>query len=163
METETTGVKHLPAGEGRAFALMGSTLTFKDEPQDSGGAMLAFEHRCPPGLGVPPHSERNHESFYVLEGELEVEVAGKAHALGPGDFLRIPRGTVHSLHNPGPDPVRVLTVVSPGDGHARFFSTLGQAIEDPANPPEPGEPPEFEYVQRIAAECGIEFLAPAQE
>lgn len=161
MATETSSVKHLPAGEGRAFALMGSTLTFKDEPQDNGGAMLAFEHRCPPGLGVPPHSERNHESFYVLEGTLEVEIAGERRRLEPGDFLHIPPGMTHSLHNPGPGPMRVLTVVSPGEGHVRFFSTLGEPVEDPSNPLQPGEPPEFERVQRIAAECGIEFAPPA--
>jgi len=163
METETSGVKHLPAGDGRAFALMGSTLTFKDEPQDNGGAMLAFEHRCPPGLGVPPHRERNHEAFYVLEGTLVVEVAGQPHELARGDFLHIPPGVAHSLHNPGPDPVRVLTIVSPGEGHARFFSTLGEPVGDPSSPPPPGTPPAFEHVQRIGAECGIEFLPPAQD
>lgn len=160
METEPTAVTHLPAGEGRAFALMGSSLTFKHEPEENGDAMLVFEHRCPPGLGVPPHSERNHEAFYVLEGTLEVEVAGKPHRLAPGDFLSIRPGVVHSLHNPGPGPMRVLTLVTPGSGHARFFSTLGEPIDDPSSPPPPGEPPAFDRVQRIGAECGIEFLPP---
>jgi quercetin dioxygenase-like cupin family protein len=162
MATERTDVKCLARDEGRAFALMGSSLTFKDEPEDNGGAMLVFEHRCPSGLGVPPHSELNHEAFYVLEGTLEVEIAGEPRQLGPGDFLHVPPGVVHSLHNPGPGPMRVLTVVSPGDGHVRFFSTLGEPIDDPSILPEPAEPPQFERVQRIASECGIEFLPPQQ-
>ena len=57
---------------------MGSSSTFKYEPETNGDALLAFEHLCPPGLGVPAHTERNHEAFYVLEGTLEVEVDGDA-------------------------------------------------------------------------------------
>ncbi len=163
MATETAEARHRPAGQGRAFALMGSTLTFKYEPEDNGGALLAFEHLCPPGLGVPPHSERNHEAFYVLEGTLDVEVEGERRRLGAGDFLSVAPGSVHSLHNPGAEAVRVLTLVSPGDGHARFFSTLGEPIADPANPPQPGPPPAFDQVQAIARECGIDFLPPPGE
>ncbi len=132
MNADTTHVKYLPAGRGRSFALMGSSLTFKDEPADNGDALMAFEHRCPPGLGVPPHSERNHEAFYVLEGTLEVQAADESYRLGPGAFLSIPPGVIHSLHNPGPEPMRVLTIVAPGSGHERFFTTLGDPIEDPA-------------------------------
>lgn len=131
------------------------------------GEPLDEEPRLPgssdPTLGVPPHRERNHEAFYMLEGSLLVEVAGEPHELAPGDFLHIPPGVAHSLHNPGPDPARVLTIVSPGEGHARFFSTLGEPVEDPSAPPPPGEPPAFEGVQQIAAECGIEFLPAAQD
>ena len=160
MGTEAGVVRRLSGGEGRSFALMGSVITFKYQPADNGGALLAFEHGCPPGLGVPAHSERNHEAFWVLEGTLEVEVEGEAGRLGAGDFLSLPPGVLHSLHNPGPGPVRVLTMVTPGDGHARFFSTLGEPIEDAANPPRPEGPPDLERVLRVGAECGIEFLAP---
>ena len=133
MQSHTTTVKHLPAGSGRSFALMGSTLTFKDEPAENDDALLAFEHDCPAGLGVPPHQERNHEAFYVLEGTLEVDADGERYRLEPGDFLSIPPGTIHALHNPGPGQARVLTIVAPGSGHERFFTTLGEPIEDPAN------------------------------
>ncbi len=154
------GVTHLPAGAGRSFALMGSSLTFKYEPEVDGGGPMAFEHRCPPGMGVPTHSERNHEAFYVLEGTLDVEVEGETYRLGPGDFLGLPPGVVHSLHNSGPDPARVLTIVSPGSGHARFFSTLGERIDDPLHPPQPSGPPDLERVLRVGSECGIEFRGP---
>ncbi len=160
MEAKETTFKALSSGEGRSVALMGSAITFKYEPEDNGDALLAFEHLCPPGLGVPAHSEHNHEAFYVLEGTLEVEIAGEVNRLGAGDFLGLEPGVVHSLHNPGPGPMRVLTMVSPGGGHARFFSTLGEPIEDPANPPQPTGPPDLDRVLRVGAECGIEFLAP---
>lgn len=163
MQSQTTGVKHLPHKSGRSFALMGSVLTFKDEPGENGNALLAFEHLCPPGLGVPPHHERNHEAFYVLEGALEVEADGRHCRLEPGDFLSIPPGTIHSLRNPGPGPMRVLTIVAPGGGHERFFSTFGEPVEDIDNPPQPGEPPEFEQISQVANECGIHFLPPGHD
>lgn len=160
MASATTNVKHLPAGSGRAYALMGSTLTFKDEPGDNDGALLAFEHRCPPGLGVGPHTERNHEAFYVLEGTLEVEADGEHYRLDAGDFLSIRPGVLHSLHNPGPDEMRVLTLVAPGSQHVRFFSTLGMPVDDSAKPPRPDEPLDLERVQQVARECGMQFFPP---
>ena len=158
----TTGVHHVPAGRGRAYALMGSSLTFKDEPADNGDALMAFEHRCPPGFGVPAHHERNHEAFYVLEGTLEVEAGDRRYRLGPGDFLSLDPGVVHALHNPGPETIRVLTIVTPGSQHERFFTALGEPTDDPADPLPASEPPDFERVQRVARESGIEFLPVAE-
>jgi quercetin dioxygenase-like cupin family protein len=158
VNTPTGELKFLPAGSGRAFVLMGSTLTFKDEPAENGDALLLFEHRCPPGDGVPPHSEQNHEAFYGLEGVLEVEADGHRYRIEPGAFLAIHPGVVHSLHNPGPDWARVLTIVSPGSQHERFFSTLGDSTDTPSNPPQPNEPLTFERVEQVAHSCGIDFL-----
>jgi quercetin dioxygenase-like cupin family protein len=157
---DTAKVKHLPANAGRAFGLMGSSLIFKQEPDETGNALMLFEHRMPAGLGVPPHRERNHEAFYVLEGTLEVEAGADRYRLGPGEFLAVEPGVVHALHNPGPGAMRVLTLVSPGSQHARFFSTLGRPIDDPTNPPAPDRSLDFARVDQVARECGIEFLPP---
>jgi quercetin dioxygenase-like cupin family protein len=162
MPTAATNVKHLPANNGRAFALLGDSITFKDEPDDNGNALILFEHRMRPTHGVPPHREHNHEAFYVLEGTLELEADGERYRLGPGEFLSLRPGVVHSLHNPGPGMMRTLTLVSPGSQHARFFSTLGEPIDDPSNPPQPSGPPDVERLQRVGRECGIEFLPPPE-
>src|SRR4051794_12858433 len=104
-------VKHLPDKAGRSFAHLGTSITFKDEPAENGGALFLFEMRMPPGNGVPHHKERNHEAFYVLEGVLEIEAEGRRYRLGSGDFLSIRPGVLHALANPGPDWVRALTWV----------------------------------------------------
>jgi hypothetical protein len=57
---------------------------------------------------------------------------------------------------------RILTLVSPGSQHARFFSTLGQPIDDPSNPPVPDGPPDFERIATVGRECGIELLPPPE-
>lgn len=162
MSTTIGRVTHLPAGTGSAFGLMGSSVTFKDDPEATEGALMLFEHMMPESLGVPPHTEGNHEAFYVLEGTLDVEADGTRYRLRPGDFLGIAPGVVHSLHNPGPGRMRVLTLVSPGSRHRRFFSTLGLPIDDAANPPGPETSPDVETVLAVGRECGIAFLPPPE-
>lgn len=154
-------VKHLPANSGRTFAHLGTSLSFKDEPKDNGDALLLFECRMPAGNGVPPHTERNHEAFYVIEGTLEIEADSERYRLGPYDFLSIRPGVLHSLHNPGSGWLRTLILTSPGSQHVRFFTTLGEPIDDPLDPPQPSGPPDFAELSRVAHGCGIEFLQEA--
>ena len=162
MPSTMAKVKHLPANGGRAFALLGQSVSFKAESEDTDDRLFLFEHRMPPTLDVPAHTERNHESFYVLEGTLEVEADGERYWLGPGEFLGMAPGVVHSLHNPGPGVMRTLTLVTPASQHARFFSTLGEPIDGPTNPPAPVDPPDFERIATVGRECGIEFLPPPE-
>jgi quercetin dioxygenase-like cupin family protein len=154
----SASIKQLSPSGGRSFAIFGSILTFKDEPENNGNAHLMFEHRERPNSSVGAHREPNHESWYVLEGTLEVEVEGKRHRLEAGDFMSIPPGTVHSLHNPGPAWFRVLTLVSPGAAHVRFFSTVGRAVADPSNPPDDLAVVDPQRLMAVARECGIEFM-----
>jgi quercetin dioxygenase-like cupin family protein len=162
MPSTMAKVKHVPANGGRAFALLGQTLSFKAEPEDTDDTLLLFEHWMPPTFGVPAHTERNYEAFYMLEGTLEVEADGERYRLGPGEFLGMRAGVVHSLRNPGPGMMRTLTLVTPASQHARFFTTVAEPIDDPSNPPAPGEPPDYERLATVGRECGIEFLPPPE-
>ncbi|HET7095140.1 MAG TPA: cupin domain-containing protein [Thermomicrobiales bacterium] len=157
MSTTSTRVTHLPANAGRAFSHLGSSIVFKHEPAGNGDRLLLFECRMPPANGVPPHTERNHEAFYVLEGALEIDADGRTYRLGPGDFLSIEPGVRHALHNPGPDWLRALMLVSPGSQHVRFFETLGEPLADPLNPPQPSGPPDVDRLVSVALECGLDF------
>lgn len=98
----TSRVKHVPANTGRCVALLGHSIAFKYEPADNDDALLMWEARIPEGSGVPPHTERNREAFYVLRGTLELEADGQRYRLEPGDFLCIQPQVLHALHNPGP-------------------------------------------------------------
>jgi hypothetical protein len=51
-------------------------------------------------------------------------------------------------------------IVSPGRQHVRFFTTLGQPIDDPTNPPQPSGPPDFGRFASVARENGIDFAPP---
>lgn len=163
MRSETqVKVKSITKGSGRAIGLWGWALTLLEEPADDGDTALVFEARTASGGFVPPHTEDNGESFYVLEGVFEIEADGEAHRCEVGDFLVIAPGVLHSLRNVGPGWGRLLIKTSPGSGHLRFFETLGEPIEPGADPTPLAAPPEFAPIEAVGRECGLYFVAPAE-
>jgi mannose-6-phosphate isomerase-like protein (cupin superfamily) len=55
----------------------------------------------PPGRCWEDYSHGEDELFMVLEGEVELEMAGEVRMAGVGEELLIPAGTVHSVRNKG--------------------------------------------------------------
>ena len=54
----------------------------------------------PPGYTSRRHyHERQQELYLVLEGELEFELDGARHTVGPGGLVRVDAPTVRSLRN----------------------------------------------------------------
>lgn len=85
---------------------------------------VARSHR-PPGGGPPPHSHtREDESFYVLDGQLEIRAAGHTYDVKAGDFVHIPTGTVHYFRNTGLHAVKQLIIFTPA-GLGEFFLEAG--------------------------------------
>src|SRR5215510_12997701 len=99
-------VKYLARDGGRSFAGSGATIMYKDEPGDNENRLFVFEMVFVPGMRVPPHVESDSETFYVLEGTIEVTADGTVYRLSPGDMLHMQAGTLHSMHNPGPEQGR---------------------------------------------------------
>lgn len=52
------------------------------------------------------------EVGHVISGQLDVEIAGRIHSIGPGDSFRI-RGEPFRWHNPCPDPAVAIWVIAP--------------------------------------------------
>ena len=66
-----------------------------------------------PGGWLKRHFHSFEESFYVLAGELLIELDGKAHRLNQGDFVLMPVGVWHALGNAGSEAVRLLAINTP--------------------------------------------------
>ena len=67
------------------------------------------------GGGAGPHFHKQHvDSFYVLEGELEVTVAGEVRSAGPGNLIYAAPEIVHSFENASGTRVRFLNFHTPG-------------------------------------------------
>ncbi len=67
----------------------------------------------PPRLIAPPHLHRSDdEAWYVLEGTLCVRVGQEVVEAHAGSSVFVPRGTLHTYWNPGPDPLRYLLVMT---------------------------------------------------
>jgi quercetin dioxygenase-like cupin family protein len=102
----------------------GSHLTLKAVGDDTDHAFALMEYVLAPGGGAGLHRHsREDESFYVLAGELAVQLGDEALVVTPGEFLRIPRGTRHAFINQGPGPLTALVMLTPA-GLEQFFVDL---------------------------------------
>jgi quercetin dioxygenase-like cupin family protein len=71
-----------------------------------------------PGGSVAQHLHAFEEAFYVLEGELTLEVAGSREQLAADDFVFIDRAVAHVLTNESGTPCRWFEVSAPQPGAA---------------------------------------------
>lgn len=115
-----------------------------------------FEAEIAPGFDVGAHlHQQAEEVFYVLEGELDLlafHPGAKANGDwrtwksktgdtvlrgGPGSFMFVPAGCPHAFFNPGPEPARMLFLVSPA-GHEIYLQELADLLAT-AGPPDQAE------------------------
>ena len=83
-----------------------------------------------PGGSVSPHVHSYEESFYILEGQAAITIAGQTQALRVGDYGVAKVGTVHSWRNDSSMPVRWLQMAAPqpraeGGAQDTFFIADG--------------------------------------
>ena len=66
--------------------------------------------------GPDPHAHDDEtDSFYVLEGEVELTLGEETFRGGPGTFVAAPPGVRHGFKVPSqPGPVRFLNIHAPG-------------------------------------------------
>ena len=73
--------------EGQATWFLNGLMLTKASEAETGGAYCMMEHRITAASNPPPHIHNNEEeAFYVLEGEMEVEVGGEVATLTAGGF-----------------------------------------------------------------------------
>lgn len=157
-------VKYVPAGTGPLYWGPDVQVTFLVTGPQSGGACFIFEGITPPGGGPPPHiHHRQEESFYLLEGTLTIQVAGRTYQASPGDFVHIPRGTVHSFRNNGNVDARLLTTVSPAGpaGLDKFFAEAFYSATDRSAAPPPVSKELMGRIMAAAAKNDLEFVRAA--
>ena len=149
---------HRPAGSGPMYWGPGDLYTFLVTGEESGGAYFAMEALVPPGGGPPPHVHTNEdETFYVLEGDVTFRLGDETVTAGPGDFVHVPRGTVHCFHNGAATTARLILTFTPS-GIERFFEeTLQRATDPTLDPPEPVEAVAARYAE-AAPRYGMTFL-----
>jgi len=77
-----------------------------------------------PGVAAGKHTHPGEELGYVLEGTLQLEVAGQApRPLNAGEAFFIPAGVVHDGKNTGGGPAKVL---------ATYIVEKGKPVASPA-------------------------------
>ena len=126
------------AGEGKSLRLGGNRLEIKAASEHTGGAFAVLEYRMAAHTpGPPPHlHRRTDEAFHVLEGELTFHLEDRSMEAGPGDFVLVPRGVVHTFENAGGSEARFLEVAAPG-AFVGYFEELLAAVPAGGGPPDP--------------------------
>ena len=75
--------------------------------------------------GPPPHNHLGlDEVFLVTEGEMEFIINGLPRTLRAGEFVDLPRGTVHTFRNVSDSKCSWINIHSP-KGFLSFFEDLG--------------------------------------
>jgi quercetin dioxygenase-like cupin family protein len=147
-----------PAGSGAIFLGPGDLYRFLVTGAESGGAYFAMEAFVPPGGGPPPHIHRHEdETFYIVEGRCDFLLGAETVTGGAGDFVNVPRGTVHRFHNSGTTPARMILTFTPA-GIERFFEeTLERALSATQTPPDNLDEVAARYAA-AAPRYGLEFV-----
>ena len=87
--------------EGRALSVVGDSYRIVISGKQTEGAYAVIEMLIPPGHGPGPHAHPNfQESFYVLDGEVEIKTENGNYTAVKGTFANIPLGgLVHCFKN----------------------------------------------------------------
>lgn len=105
--------------------------------ESTGGRYSVLELNELPEYKTPPHMHPNmDETFYVLEGTLELRLPSKTYRLGPGSYVHVPRNMPHAQGSADDKPVRVLITVSPGEFEAFFLDRVDLMKTTPRDHPD---------------------------
>jgi deazaflavin-dependent oxidoreductase (nitroreductase family) len=97
--------------------------------------LSVFEFEVGAGYEGPgTHFHKEHvDSFYVVEGELDLTLNGEIQRAGPGAFVCVEPGVVHGFTNPGPGGARFLNVHAPG-GFEEYLRELDRLAAEGREP-----------------------------
>jgi hypothetical protein len=108
------------------------------------------EHPVPPGALAPPHTHTREDEFsYVLEGEIGARIGDEVVQATPGCYVLKPRGIPHAFWNTGPQPARIIEIISP-PGFDMYFAEMSGLLEH-SGPPDP------EAIARLAENYGLTY------
>src|SRR5215210_9086352 len=139
----------LRPGEGDERGLGSIGVVFKLFGEQTNGLVSIVEHPFPVGACVPPHLHtREDEYSIVTAGEIGFRSGDREVVLGPGGYITKPRGEAHAMWNAGPEPARMIEVISPA-GFELFFRAVVDLLEAGDVDPEHGA--------RLAAQHGLSF------
>lgn len=102
-----------------------SHISFKISTQETGGNFFLFEHsNLLPG-GPPLHFHYEQEEwFYVMEGEVLIQVGERRFRIKAGDSVLAPRRVPHAFTALGATPAKMLVGYTPAGKMEQFFRDM---------------------------------------
>jgi mannose-6-phosphate isomerase-like protein (cupin superfamily) len=114
MTTTTTASVH----SVEQFRVNPAVVLFEGEQDGVNASIYVTEFE--PGDGPRLHRHPYPEVFLVEAGIARFEAGGRQLDVGPGNFVVVPPETAHRYENPGPGPLRVLSVHPQGATEQTF-------------------------------------------
>jgi quercetin dioxygenase-like cupin family protein len=120
--------------EQRAVWFLGSLVRVRASGNSTGHRLAVLEHRGARGYSSPLHRhDADEETFFVLAGELRVEVEGSARSAGAGAVAFLPRKLTHAFVVTSPE-AHFLTLHTPA-GFDAFTVAVGSPAAFPFDQP----------------------------
>jgi mannose-6-phosphate isomerase-like protein (cupin superfamily) len=130
--------------DGVSWNIFGQVYTPKQVSEDS----FCWHATFPEETFVPPHLHVDQDEYiFVLEGRIDLVLAGENRSAGPGDLVRMPRGITHAFFNNAGRVSRALFWAAP----TGKLPDLYRRIHNLASPAE---------VVKVAREYGVFFEPP---
>lgn len=136
--------------QGEGEPITGTAFRYKIRSKDTGGRLTLLEAIMQPGELIPPHTHTLEDEFTsVYKGSIGVRVGENDYTVPTRSVIFKPRGILHSMWNPTPEPAILFETITPA-GFEGFFEEMGQLTitnrhESPAQ------------VDAIAAKYGVNF------
>ena len=132
--------KIVSASEGESFQMLSHTFTRKITAEDTLGQWIMYEAMDTAGNGAPLHAHPWEETFYILEGELNIQIGQRTFSATPGTSICFPENVTHSF-TVCSEVMRLLVIMPAfADGFYREMSEKVTTL-----------PPEEEVFRAIAA------------
>ena len=149
----------LPSEVQQAVWFLGSLVRIRASGRDTAGRLALLEHHAERGYGSPVHRHlADEETFFVIDGELRVEVGGEANAAGAGSVAFLPRQLPHAFVVTSPQ-AWYLTLHTPA-GFDGFVRAAGTPATGAMTMPPDAPPPGPDELAAIASSFGIEIVGP---
>ncbi|ACU61852.1 cupin domain-containing protein [Chitinophaga pinensis] len=162
MSPDKQSVQVIVPDAGKAVSMMGDSYRIVISGAATQNEFAVIDMLVPPGGGPNPHAHKDiHESFYVMEGEVEFMTENGPVLAGAGTTVLIPKGgAVHNFKNKSDKLARLWCTVVPA-GLDQFFEEVGTpGTFGTFLPPAPLTGEDISRLEHIAAKYGQEIYPP---
>jgi quercetin dioxygenase-like cupin family protein len=139
--------KTVAPGAGDTHRLLTNTIVWKATANDMNGHYALFEMIDHAGGGAPVHSHPWEETFYILEGEIEILLGDRRAVFGAGAVVHVPANAIHAFQICSPI-ARALAIIAPGNAEA-FYREAGAKLTS--------LPPDPIVMKELAAKYNLQF------
>jgi quercetin dioxygenase-like cupin family protein len=157
-----TAIQQTAVAAQTSVHFLGNILTFRARYADTKGNFTVIEVYTAPNAGPPPHTQSDQEAFLILEGRYEIVVGDEVRHCGPGEFVHVSPGTMHTFRNIADTPSKMLLINFPGDLHEEFFMAVGEPVLTGTTIFPEITPPDVPKIVATAARFGIDIPPPPQ-